>query len=44
MMNKKLKCFHTTVLFSPHAYKMSSNSFDKYLIFCRNLKENVHLI
>ena len=38
---RKIKiCFHNTFLFSPYVYKdkMSSNSFDKYLRFCENLR------
>ena len=38
---RKLKiCFHNTFLFYPHVCKdkISSNSFDEYLIFCENLR------
>ena len=33
-------CFHNTFLFYPHVCKdkISSNSFDEYLIFCENLR------
>ena len=37
---RKIKIsFHNTFLFSPHVNKdkMSSHSFDEYLIFCKNL-------
>ena len=32
--------FHNTFLYSPHVYKdkMRLNSFDEYLVFCKNLR------